>query len=60
MRSEEASEKNFASERKAQVSFYTPRQLEKYTKIITGVRAGNLPASKLEKIEEFLEKLKHW
>lgn len=37
---------------------YTPKQVDKISKIINGVRQGNIPASKLEKALEFLNRLK--
>ncbi|MBI2451815.1 hypothetical protein HYV50_01915 [Candidatus Pacearchaeota archaeon] len=57
---EGASEKIFSPSKTSKDSSpYTQKELEKYTKIVEGVRKGNLPSSKLEKIEEFLEKLKN-
>lgn len=37
---------------------YTQREIKNYSRIIQGVRAGTLPASKLEKVAEFLQGLK--
>jgi hypothetical protein len=37
---------------------YSSREVEKYSRIISGVKEGNLPASKLEKVLGFLGKLK--
>jgi len=37
---------------------YTVKQVEKNSNIVTGVREGKLPASKLEEVVEFLESLK--
>ena len=37
---------------------YTQRQLDKYSKIISEVRQGNVPSSKLEEVLDFFERLK--
>jgi len=52
------SERATASEVKPTKMPYTPSQLTQMSKLIQGVRAGNLPASRLEKVAEFLGRLK--
>ena len=37
---------------------YTPKQLTKISNVVEGVRQGNLPASRLEKVLNFFENLK--
>ena len=37
---------------------YTARQVDKVNRIVSRVRQGDLPASKLEQVVEFLAKLK--
>lgn len=44
--------------RTAEKSPYTKRQIDKIGKLVQGVRQGDLPASRLEKVADFLDKLK--
>lgn len=47
-----------SAEGTAKILPYSQKQVGKYLKLVLGVRNGNMPASKLEEVAEFLESLK--